>query len=449
MFSKFKNKNKKEKKMDSSVSGETSSYWESANVQKNKNGTEITSFSRQESTISSSIQTSQHTSHTVTHSISAASFPDLPENNLIGKDRSRTMLNFDDHNLVIRKPIGATSIFDRTNRPLNDASMFVYEPNSYASVRNQNQRRASHLATTNNYFTRINPTDVSLGPRSSWNPITSPILPSSTSRAINNFSARSVTNTANTNNESIVPTYKHSCAKLGKALIINNVKFMDGKEERQGAEKDSRDLENLFRKLNFEVTLKVNLKGKAISSALKDFSKSSFDKHDISVVVLMSHGNNYTQDGGKLTKVRGGFTQVLGIDNVPVSADDVIDFFTVGSYHQSLRGKPKIFIFQCCRGEKDQEVRHDAAPIKNQVKEYSDVLIAFSTLPGYLSNRNPIHGTWYIQSLCQVFQRHYQQYHIEDMLKLVDKELSNKHPNWTQTSTYENRGFKACYLHKN
>ncbi|XP_066247745.1 caspase-3-like isoform X3 [Euwallacea similis] len=386
MFSRFKNKNKKEEKVDSSTSG----------------------FSRQESKISSSKHTSQHTSHTVTHSSSAGTIP------------------------------------------LNDALAFPFEPNSYASLQSQNQHRPSHLTATSNYSARINPANGPLEAHPSWNFIRSTISPLSTSQPINNnSSACSVTNITNTNNDSIVPTYKHYRTKLGKALIINNIKFMDEKEERQGAEKDSRDLENLLKKLNFEVKQKRNLPGKAISAAVKEFSKSSFDKHDISVVVVMSHGNNYTQDGGKITPVRGGFTQIIGIDNVPVLADDIIDFFTLGNYHQSLKGKPKIFIFQCCRGKKDQEVHHDAAPIRKQIKEYSDVLIAFSTLPGYLSNRNPIHGTWYIQSLCQVFEKYYRQYHIEDMLKLVDEELSNKHPNWTQTSTYENRGFKACYLYKN
>lgn len=81
----------------------------------------------------------------------------------------------------------------------------------------------------------------------------------------------------------------------------------------------------------------------------KDFSRSSFSDHSISLVVMMSHGSNVVQNGEKLQAVRGGFTQIYGVDNDGVLVDDVIDLFVKDQYHSSLRGKPKIFIFQCCR----------------------------------------------------------------------------------------------------
>lgn len=65
---------------------------------------------------------------------------------------------------------------------------------------------------------------------------------------------------------------------------------------------------------------------------------------------------------------------------------------------------------------------------------------------GFYSLRDPEKGSWYIQSICQVFREHAKEYHVEDMLKIVDAELSEKHPEYKQTSTYENRGFKKCFL---
>lgn len=49
---------------------------------------------------------------------------------------------------------------------------------------------------------------------------------------------------------------------LGKMLIINNIKFIDNKDEREGSKKDAEDLKKLFKKLGFEVETKENLKGK-------------------------------------------------------------------------------------------------------------------------------------------------------------------------------------------
>ena len=33
---------------------------------------------------------------------------------------------------------------------------------------------------------------------------------------------------------------------------------------------------------------------------------------------------------------------------------------------------------------------------------WEDMVIAFSTIPGYVSNRDKERGTWFIQSLCKV-----------------------------------------------
>jgi caspase-like apoptosis-related cysteine protease len=49
----------------------------------------------------------------------------------------------------------------------------------------------------------------------------------------------------------------------------------------------------------------------------------------------------------------------------------------------------------------------------------SDILIGYSTLPGFISNRDVYLGTWYIQAICEVFMEHAWDTDIEDMLKMV------------------------------
>jgi hypothetical protein len=49
----------------------------------------------------------------------------------------------------------------------------------------------------------------------------------------------------------------------------------------------------------------------------------------------------------------------------------------------------------------------------------SDILIGYSTLPGFKSNRDVYLGTWYIQAICEVFMEHACDTDVEDMLKMV------------------------------
>ncbi|XP_030759139.1 caspase-1-like [Sitophilus oryzae] len=240
-----------------------------------------------------------------------------------------------------------------------------------------------------------------------------------------------------------IPTYSIQGPKLkGKALIINNIKFMEKEQERKGAKKDGNDLKALLSTIGFTCTLKENLKGQEIIKEVSKFSKSNFKNDDIIIVTIMSHGTNVSSLTGQA--VRGGYTEISGIDNKCVASEEIIEKFVNST--DGLKGKPKIFIFQCCRGDVT-EIHRDAVPI-SRTQQHSDILIAHSTLPGYLSNRDPLMGSWYIQSICEVFRSNYERNHIEDMLKLVNQQLSNKHPTYGQTSTYESRGFNRCYLYK-
>ena len=53
------------------------------------------------------------------------------------------------------------------------------------------------------------------------------------------------------------------------------------------------------------------------------------------------------------------------------------------------------------------------------LRTMSDVLIGYSTLPGFTSNRDVYLGTWYIQAVCEVFMEHAWNTDVEDMLKMV------------------------------
>ena len=52
------------------------------------------------------------------------------------------------------------------------------------------------------------------------------------------------------------------------------------------------------------------------------------------------------------------------------------------------------------------------------------MLIAYSTLPGYVSNRDHFRGTWFIESICKVFMEQAKDTNLRDMLDEVGLVLS-------------------------
>lgn len=54
----------------------------------------------------------------------------------------------------------------------------------------------------------------------------------------------------------------------------------------------------------------------------------------------MSHGGN--------SNIPGGYTEIVGVDEKGLSTEEIVNEFTVEKC-PAMKGKPKIFIFQCCR----------------------------------------------------------------------------------------------------
>jgi hypothetical protein len=63
-------------------------------------------------------------------------------------------------------------------------------------------------------------------------------------------------------------------------------------------------------------------------------------------------------------------------------------------------------------------IQHDGHTT-DVLRRMDDILIGYSTLPGFLSNRDIQLGTWYIQAICKVFKERACNMDIEDMLKMV------------------------------
>ncbi|GLH07615.1 Caspase Dronc [Gryllus bimaculatus] len=238
----------------------------------------------------------------------------------------------------------------------------------------------------------------------------------------------------------------------GYFLLINNIKFINNiHEERFGAHVDDLNLTILFQELGYEVIPHRNLKLSDMKTKIEEFAQMEEHKRAHScVVAILSHGFSGDEPGS---------TDFAATDGLKLSSSWVLECFN--NYNcPNLMRRPKIFIFQTCRGDKAD---FGVMPLQRQMlrprvvsdgfstaqsRTYTDMLLAYSTLPGYVSNRDMYCGTWYIQSLCEIFMEHACDTEIQEMLMMVDSKL--KHliaDNGTmQTSSFENWGFQKFFF---
>eukprot|EP01045_Picozoa_sp_COSAG04_P020456 COSAG04_NODE_2096_length_4799_cov_2.971489_4_plen_391_part_00 len=145
-----------------------------------------------------------------------------------------------------------------------------------------------------------------------------------------------------------VREYPSSSHPRGQALIVSAEQLPAG-SARPGGRRDRERLVRLFRDLAFEVTTVVDKTVVEINNALIDMSRS--ERHgSCFVCVVMAHG------GG------GDETHISAADHGSVSIrSDVIQPFT-DARCPALRGKPKIFLVNACRGHEEMRFAQADGP---------------------------------------------------------------------------------------
>ncbi|CAB1330007.1 unnamed protein product [Coregonus sp. 'balchen'] len=247
-----------------------------------------------------------------------------------------------------------------------------------------------------------------------------------------------------------IQSYKMDANPCGNCLIINNVDFEPKSElsNRTGSNIDCDKLERRFRSLNFIVLVKRNLKQKQIRQELLALSKVDHSQYDCCVVIMLSHGTEVGHN-----RFPGA---VHGVDGPNVPVQHITNYLN-GQNCPSLQGKPKIFFIQACGGgERDtgfevspDEARTciggtgdqtDAMPMSSSSDSLStqsdepdaratlptpsDILVSYSTFPGYVSWRDTQAGSWYVETLDNILEENAATDDLVTMLMIVNHEVS-------------------------
>ncbi|XP_023578354.1 caspase-9 [Octodon degus] len=214
----------------------------------------------------------------------------------------------------------------------------------------------------------------------------------------------------------------------GHCLIINNVSFCQtsGLSKRTGSNVDCEKMRRRFCRLHFLVEVRCNLTAKEMVQALAELAQRDHHALDCCAVIVLSHGcqASHLQFPGA----------VYGTDGCSVSVEKIVNVLN-GTNCPSLGGKPKLFFIQACGGEQRDhgfEVagmspdadeasasshESDAAPFQedpgpmdqpdavSSLPTPSDILVSYSTFPGFVSWRHTTRGSWYIETLDSVLER--------------------------------------------
>jgi hypothetical protein len=219
----------------------------------------------------------------------------------------------------------------------------------------------------------------------------------------------------------------------GLALIINNKHFHPkcGMNTRVGTDVDAANLQQTFGYLGFLTAVLHDQGTDEMLSNLREMAHHDHKNYDCMVVCILTHGVQ-----GKLYGSNGDMIEV----------QTLISLFN-GKNAPSLVGKPKLFFLQACRGddfdygkeesdgppmqdpviqkaigigEDETDARMSALPVE------ADMLLAYATVPGYVSWRNCERGSWFIQALTEVLVQDSAKEEITHMMITVNRKVATE-----------------------
>ncbi|XP_067026582.1 cell death protein 3-like [Acropora muricata] len=169
---------------------------------------------------------------------------------------------------------------------------------------------------------------------------------------------------------------------------------------------DVKRLAKLFKGIGYNVRVQRDpLSARDFETQLKDLlANHAFG--DSVIVAVLAHGSNEACRGSRLSHVKLPLHEakegMSTISRDPVENDAA-----------SLDAR-------------QDEEREDSDSLPIGIPAHSHVLIYYATLPGFVSHRNLRKGSWYIQSLVEVFSQYAFEEDVLSLLTFVNYNVSRK-----------------------
>nr|CAH7751994.1 unnamed protein product [Callosobruchus chinensis] len=183
----------------------------------------------------------------------------------------------------------------------------------------------------------------------------------------------------------------------GFIFIFNQESSKYRPEKRRGSTRDVNEIVLCMQRLGYNIERNNNILTDGgtveVKTKLETLSKMNFSRYNSLIIFVLTHGH---EDDGLET--RDGFIHVK----------EVMEPFRENT---TLKDKPKIFVFQACKGGAYTTTGEQQAPDSPLVCKTvfrdsyitPDTLLVFSTVEGTVSRRDILLGSWFIQEMCRNF----------------------------------------------
>ncbi|CAH1179716.1 unnamed protein product [Phaedon cochleariae] len=191
--------------------------------------------------------------------------------------------------------------------------------------------------------------------------------------------------------------YKRDGNEPGLVIIFNHENFESPDlKPRRGSRRDVNEIITCKQRQGINISednILTDATTKEISDKLKQVADMDLKEYNFLIVYFLTHGDYFNK---------------LHTKDGTVKAHDIWEHFRKC---RSLENKPKMFVFQACKGDKFTTTGTSSEGIETpNIVPYSafktehlapDMLVVYSTLEGRFSYRNPLTGSWFIQELCK------------------------------------------------